>query len=349
MKVVGNLLHMLFQAAWGMLFIILVLLSSCKRGPDYPDTSGIDVKVKLSRIDQEMSCRDSLECLEKIEGLEESHPTFTPVYLQRMIPIPPVRDSIQNIAQSAAFFSDSLVQTLSQDVLEVFPDNSFIRSSLRSILQNWKYYFPEKLIPEFYTYYTLFNFGVVILDDDAIGIGLDFFLGSDYPSYPASRFPKYIQKTMDKNYLPSRVAKGMIQNILSLPDSDRLLDYMIYEGKMLYLSQRLIPDAPDSLIFHYSQEKIDWMKDNELETWAALLKEEMLYSREEVEYRKLVSPSPSGPSFMPRASPGEAGSWIGWQIIKAYMARHPEKSMMDLVQMTDSQEILDQSRYKPRN
>lgn len=349
MKVLGILVHMIFQAAWAILLIILVFMGSCKQDSAYPDTSGIDVKVELSRIDQKMSCRDSLECLEKIEDLKESHPVFTRVYLQRMIPIPPVRDSIQNLTQSAAFFSDSLVQTLSQDVREVFPDNSFIQSSLRSVLQNWKYYFPERVIPEFFTYYTLFNFGVVVLDDDAIGIGLDFFLGSDYPSYPVSRFPAYIQKTMDKNYLPSRVAKGMIQNILPLPASDRLLDYMIYEGKMLYLTQRLLPEAPDSLIFHYSQKKIDWMKGNELETWAALLKEEMLYSREEMEYRKLVSPSPSGPSFMPRESPGESGSWIGWQIIKAYMTRHPEKSMMDLVQMTDSQRILDQSRYKPRN
>ena len=335
-------------SGWALSFFLFVLLFSCEKGPNYPDTSGIDVEVDIVRVDQEMNCIDSIQCLEKIESLRASHPFFSSVYFQRIIPVPPLSDSVGQLSQLAGFFSDSLVQALRKEVQVVFPDNEFIQSSLRPVLQNWSHYFPDMPIPEFYSYYSLFNFGVVVLDDDVMGLGLDFFLGSDYPAYPASRFPNYIQRTMDKKYLSPRVARGMIQNILPMPASDRLLDHMIYEGKMLFLTRRLVPKAPDSLIFHYSREKIDWMEDNELETWAALLKKEMLYSRNEVEYRKLVSPSPSGPSFMPRESPGEAGSWIGWQIIKAYMARHPETAMIDLIQLTDSQKILDQSRYKPR-
>lgn len=348
MQVLDTFSSTLFQIKWLFYFFIAMAWASCDRAPDYPDTSDIEVPLSIYRTDQVMNCRDSVECLDSIQVLYEEHNFFAELYLQRILPISPSRDSIEHAGKCALFFSDSLVQEVRDEVQQVFPENKFLESALLPVLQNWSYYFPNEPVPEFYCYYSLFNFGVVVLDDDAMGLGLDFFLGNEYPGYPASRFPNYIQRTMDKKFLPSRVAKGMIQNILPGPASDRLLDQMIYKGKILFLTEKLLPADPDSLIFHYSQKKIDWMKDNELETWAALLKEEMLYSRNEVEYRKLVDPSPSGPSFMPRASPGEAGSWIGWQIVRAFMARHPEKGMMDLVKMTDSQKILDQSRYKPR-
>jgi hypothetical protein len=337
------------QKGWGVYILLSLALGSCEKGDDYPYTGDIEVDIKITRVDQEMACDDSTACSERITTVLRQHPFFSEVYLQRIIPVAPGTDSSHMIGQSAVFFSDSTVQSLRQQVLEVFPDNEFLQSSLRPVLQNWKYYFPDKPVPEFYSFFSLFNYGVVLLDDDVMGLGLDFFLGHNYPFYPVSRFPDYIQRTMDKKYLPSRVARGMIQNITPPPASDRLLDHMIYQGKILFLTRRFLPEVPDSLIFHYSKEKIEWMKDNELETWAALLREEMLYSRDEVKYRKLVSPSPSGPSFMPRESPGEAGSWIGWQIIKAYMARHPETSLQELVELSNSQKILDQSRYKPRN
>jgi len=47
-------------------------------------------------------------------------------------------------------------------------------------------------------------------------------------------------------------------------------------------------------------------------------------------------------------SPGEVGNWMGWQIVKSYMNRHPETTLQELVALDDMQEILSKSRYKPR-
>jgi hypothetical protein len=51
---------------------------------------------------------------------------------------------------------------------------------------------------------------------------------------------------------------------------------------------------------------------------------------------------------MPPESPGNIGTWVGHQIIKAYMKKHPEKTFVDVMQMTmDSQTFLRESGYKP--
>jgi len=51
---------------------------------------------------------------------------------------------------------------------------------------------------------------------------------------------------------------------------------------------------------------------------------------------------------MPPEAPGRTANWIGWKIVKAYMNRHPEVTPADLLNIKESQKILDGSRYKPR-
>jgi hypothetical protein len=50
---------------------------------------------------------------------------------------------------------------------------------------------------------------------------------------------------------------------------------------------------------------------------------------------------------MPRESPGKAANWIGWQIVKAYMERHPNTSFQQLLAIESPQMILDGSNYRP--
>ena len=91
-----------------------------------------------------------------------------------------------------------------------------------------------------------------------------------------------------------------------------------------------------------------WATDNELEMWAFFFKEELFYKTNMMEINKYVNPSPDSPG-MPEGAPGRTGNYMGWQIVKAYMKRHPDKSIMDLIQMADAQKIMNESRFKPRN
>jgi hypothetical protein len=86
--------------------------------------------------------------------------------------------------------------------------------------------------------------------------------------------------------------------------------------------------------------------------WGYFLKENdpagtnLLYSSDWQNIRKYVEYSPSSPGMPPEA-PGRTANWLGWQIVKAYMQRHPEATMQDLIALRNAQKLLDDSRYRP--
>ncbi|MFQ5447121.1 MAG: hypothetical protein ACE5FF_09305 [Saprospiraceae bacterium] len=97
----------------------------------------------------------------------------------------------------------------------------------------------------------------------------------------------------------------------------------------------------------YSQPQVDWCNQNEENIWAYLISEDLLYSTAWNDFRKLVEYSPNSPG-MPKEAPGRTANWLGWQIVKAYMKRHPGTSLEDLIALKDAQAIMDGSKYKPR-
>jgi hypothetical protein len=48
-------------------------------------------------------------------------------------------------------------------------------------------------------------------------------------------------------------------------------------------------------------------------------------------------------------SPGNIGTWVGWQIVKAYAAQHPDMTVEQIVNdKKEPQQILQESKYKPK-
>jgi uncharacterized protein YjaZ len=45
--------------------------------------------------------------------------------------------------------------------------------------------------------------------------------------------------------------------------------------------------------------------------------------------------------------PGRIAQWVGWEIVKKYMATHPDVSLSDLMKNTDAEKIFRESKYKP--
>ena len=71
-----------------------------------------------------------------------------------------------------------------------------------------------------------------------------------------------------------------------------------------------------------------------------------MYSTEITKNTKYVTPGPATVG-MPPESPGNIGSWVGWQIVRAFMKKHPEVSFEELINNFDAKEILFKSNYKP--
>ena len=125
-----------------------------------------------------------------------------------------------------------------------------------------------------------------------------------------------------------------------------LLDRMVGAGKMLYFLDRIMPETADSLKICYTQKQLDWAIKNEKNIWAFMIQNELLYTTDYKSQTKLIQDGPFTTGFS-RQSPARLGVWMGWQIVGDFMKNNPEVSLKELINITDSQKLLNDSGYKP--
>ena len=91
---------------------------------------------------------------------------------------------------------------------------------------------------------------------------------------------------------------------------------------------------------------MDWVEENEVGIWQYIVNNDLLFSKEEQQFRTLINYAPFAKGMPPEA-PGRVGYYIGYRMVNEYM-RNNEINLEDLMCLTDSREFLKQSRYKPK-
>ncbi len=354
----------LFQIFWlmfykkqflltGLLLTGFALFWACRGDKDkkIPDVSSVEVKVKIHRFDRDLFAIDTNEVKAGVEKLEAQYPAFSDFYFTNVLQLKKPWDTTGVYKDYLkGFLTYPFVRKLRHKVDSTYRDFSKIEKQLQQGFQFYKYYFPDKEIPEFYTFISEFTYGIVLPPiENCIGIGLDLFLGKDFSYYyfPPLNLPKYIARTQDEKHLAAKIFEGLVDDLLGEVNGVRFIDYIIHNGKKIYLLDHLLPYEQDSVKLGFTSSQTEWIARNEAEIWAYILTQELLYSDEYQDFKTLISIAPHS-AGMPEEAPGKAGNWLGWQIVKAYMERNPGVSLQDLVALEDVQEILNKSRYKPR-
>ena len=91
------------------------------------------------------------------------------------------------------------------------------------------------------------------------------------------------------------------------------------------------------------------MKDadaNEAVIWDFFLDNELLNNAEQNIVKNYIGESPKTQE-LGEDSPGNIGSFTGWQIVKKYMSKNPKVRLDELMKM-DGRELYAQSKYKPK-
>ncbi len=329
----------------------LYLFQSCQTdGPKPPDLSGIEIDLKVRRFEQDLFLVDTNDMSTGLSLLSERYPVFSDLYFQRILPAQGAPQGPENFIKG--FIQHPAVRALYDSTQVLYEDFTPYAREVEQGLKYFNYYFPDHPLPPYLTtFLSEYAVGSIIYDDNALAVGLDFFLGADYPyrelnpSNPA--FSDYLTRTFNPEHLVMKTLKPLIQDINQAPDQVRLLDLMVQNGKELYLLDHILPDTPDSILLEMTVQQTQWLSDNEREMWAYFLQEDLLYSSTFRDIKKYVDYSPHSPGMPPEA-PGRTANWIGWQIVKAYMQRHPETSFSELVEIRDAQTLLAESRYKPK-
>jgi hypothetical protein len=223
-----------------------------------------------------------------------------------------------------------------------------VEGELRKAIQYYRYYFPDSVLPVFYTYIGPFAYWAII-DEYGLGIELDMYMGEHFAYYGSfeNNMPKYITIRCRKEFIVLNVMQALIDGTIPAAGAEStLLDEMIYEGKILYYSDLMLPETPDSIKIGYSTEQLDWCYDNEDEIWKYLVGEDLLFSKKTDHLRKYLGEAPTSVG-MPDDAPGRVAAWTGWQIVRAYMKENKEVTLQELFNETEGLQILKESGYDP--
>lgn len=337
-------------------YIIALIFSSllfwqCSADKNTPDITNQQVDIEIRRFEQALFALDTantdIPFSNQVARLEREYPNFWPVFKQLIGNTGIMEGDFSS--QIYDFITHPGVRHLYDTTQAMYANIEAVEADLERAFAYHQHYFPERNVPEVVSYISEFNTGVFTYGDSLIGIGWDFFLGEEFP-YDYEIFPAYLQRTMDREHLVMKAVEAVASNMVGAKDrGQRLLDFMIDNGKTLHIKSLMLPDIPAEVLLEWTPEQLAWMENdyNERELWKQILTRKLMYSTRQSEYQKLITASPSGMTWMPPESPSRAANWIGWQIVKAYLERHPETSMEDLLAIKDAQKILDGSKYRP--
>ncbi len=324
---------------------LLLFFSACTggKGKNIPDVSHIELNLNIERFDQDLMAMDTNFVKNGMDSLIAQYPIFMgEVFLPKVLPF------LQDTSIMRQFLISPGIQQLYDTIQIVYGDDKSIEQEFVQAFKFYKHYFPERKVPRIISFFSEYTYGTFTYEDELVGVGWDFFLGADYPYYNPSFFPNYIKRTMNREHLVAKTMEAVASDIVGEGEGERLLDMMINNGKKLYILDALMPHTPDSVKLGYTAKQTDWVNENELQLWSYLLVDDLLYSTNLRDIRKLVDHSPFGTSQMPQEAPGRAANWVGWQIVKSFMERNPELGVQELVAISDAQEILNKARYKPK-
>jgi len=330
-----------------LIFLFAITFISCKQS-NKPDVSSIQVNIKIERFDKELFAGKNKNIIDIDKQLDSKYGLFYDDFIHRILD-----SKYSNTESLANLYKDQAYTDLSKEVDSVFPNLKVQEEGLNETFKYIKYYYPKAKIPKFISFASGFAYQMPV-GDNYLGIGLDMFLGKDSKFYRAivQSVPLYLSRRFAPEYIVPRVAETYAhEELFAEPDDNRtLLSKMIFQGKVLYFLDQVLPEnLSDSIKIGYTQQQLDWVQNFEGDIWAYFLENNYLY---ETDYQKIQVFLSEGP-FTPglgenRDSAPKLGVWMGWQIVKKYMKAHPDVTLQQLMEDNDAQKILNQSKYKPK-
>lgn len=328
-----------------LLLSLLSVISACKPDRLKVDVSNINLQLNIHHFDRLVFENNPTTFSDQLRQQNEWHRAFTDSYFMDILRIGNPDDEVF-AANLQLFVNDSVISQVAEKVLDVYADFTDLKAQLEDGFKHFNFYFPTLPVPEIYTCITGFNQSLFIADD-WIAISLDNYLGSDCVFYQYLGIPQYKIKNMYPEKMVSDLFYALAMTTFPAQgDAENLLSAMIHEGKMHYFTEAMCPQMPDSVIIGFTKAQLNWCKANEASMWSFWAEHKLLYNMERLTLQKYIADAPFTNTFS-EESPGRTGAWVGWQIVRSYMNKHPEVSMQMLMNMHNAQDILKQSGYFP--
>ncbi len=328
------------------LLILLLAIGSCKRKDKFErDLGEHKLTVQIHRLDQELFDVPEAGLEAHMTDLSQKHGKFLELYSHRIIRIgsPYHVDYLSRLSQ---FMNHQTVQLAKREVDKVFGDLKEQEVLLSEAFSYYHYYFPNKVVPSVYAYVGGFNESIV-LADSLLGIGLDKYLGSDCEYYGQLGFPAYMQQNMKPEMIAYDAFRGWVSSEFVFNDSiDNVLSHMVYHGIVQYAMDAMIPNGNEALKYGFSPAELEWCANNQRAMWEHLIEHEILFSTNHMTVTKYIEPAPFTQGF-PKVAPGRAIIYLGREIVGAYMEKHSDVTLPQLLAIEDYSALFRDAKYKP--
>jgi gliding motility-associated lipoprotein GldB len=323
------------------LFSFWLLLVSCNKSNTCeldPEVAKVDAPVQIERLEGPFfRIRNQTDAKQFLQ----QQPLFANQFLQqRQYP------SQEVLAGTLVKLStNSGLQKLDKEAESEFKDTDKLQGELKRMFQHVRYYFPSFRVPPVKTFVSGLSQDLFV-NDSLMVISLDFFVGPKASYRP--NVPAYILRRYTPAHLLPTVALAVSSKYNKHELTNQtMLSEMVQFGKSLYFAQKVLPCTPDSTLIGYTAKEIAGVEFNEGKVWAHFLEKNLLYNTSPFTVQKYVGERPDVPEI-DKTAPGRIGAWVGWQIVRKYMAEHPDITLAQLMADKNAQHILNESRYRPK-
>lgn len=259
-------------------------------------------------------------------------------------------DNMQYMAQLYDFIADSTVRDIYRITNGKYANLYWLESELTDALKKAREINDEIEYNWFSTFISCnFDYTQRIIaprETKSVLINIDQYALGEMEKYNYFLTPMYIVEMSDSAYLASDIMAEIARQYTAMPDEDNvtMLDLMIAEGKVLYFLDQVMPKKDDCVKIRYSKEQMDWVKAHESNVWAYFIQNNLLYEKDFSRYHNFIDEAPKTNAF--KDSAPRTTHYIGWQIVRKYM-ENSKSTIKELFENTDSQNILQVSKYKP--
>ena len=323
-------------------------LTACNRGRTYfPRESEMEPQeVEIVRFDKALLNVHESSVKEDIMVLYDEYPVFMPIWVEDILGIP-TSDTAYLEQTLPRFLNDTIYGFKATNAREqaIFANIEDLQLSINKAFTRIHYLYPEWEFPTLYLFISGFN-ASLYWGEDLLAIGADMYLGSNYEYYNRVVY-EYQKQTMRKECIPVDVVSAYLFRSLPYTSTkSRLLDQMMYRGKVMYLTSQIFDDLPGYEVMGWTKEQWDWCVKHEEAIWHLVMDKRDLFKTESIVLNSYLNDGPFTLEVSQDA-PGRLGIWIGWRIAESFMAHNEDVSLQELMAEGDAQKILELSFYKP--
>jgi len=333
-----------------LLSLVAVFLFSCKNRKGIPDVSGIHVELTIDRFDKTLFSLDTAGMVSALNRLKEKHPDFYDDFMKEVLGVSGSATDSSTLFITRQFIRD--YAPVYDSIQLKYRETDWLKKELQEAFRFVKYYFPQYKPGKIILFMGPFDAPGVATTKTGLAIGLHQFAGKDFSVYHTAQlqdlFPLYISRRFSPEYITANCMKAVALDLF--PDQSAgkpLIEQMVEKGKQWWLLDKFLPHTPDSIKTGYTALQLKWCKENEGLIWSDVVRNEDLNSLNPTVIQTYIGEGPFTQGFSHEYSPGNLGQWLGWQIVKKFVAKNsglkPEEVMR-----TPARKILDEAKYKPR-